>query len=108
ADAVARPERGDDLPAAHHLGGALDDDERLAPDVAQGGALDDDERLAPDVALGDELLALLERQLDGRLRDLAQLLGRAAGEQRDRGEVVEVLLTCHVGAAYGPPGRSAG
>ena len=62
-------------------------------------AVDDDEGLAAHVPLGDELLALVQRELDGRLGDVAQLLRRATREERDRGEMVEVVLACHGGAA---------
>src|SRR5262245_45355929 len=70
------------------------------PGAAGGGlTLDDDERLSPDVALGHELLALVQRQLDRGPGDVPELFGRAPREQRDRGEMVEVILACHGGAA---------
>src|ERR687897_247006 len=87
AHAVAGSELADLLPASGDVGAPFDDDEGLSTDVA----------------LCDELLALVDRQLDRRLGDLAQFLGGRAREERNRCKVVQVLLACHGGAAYGPP-----
>src|SRR5690606_3981340 len=85
----ARAEGGDLLSAPEHVGRALHDDERLPADVA----------------LGDELLALVDGELDRRPGDVPQLLVGAAGEQRDLGEVVEVLLACHERSLWRPGPR---
>src|SRR5919106_4446384 len=79
AHAVTRAQPPDLLTAAPHLGLALDDDERLAPDVA----------------LGDELPALVDVQLDGGLGDRPQLPGRGPREQGHGRQVVQVLVPCH-------------
>ena len=58
-----------------------------------GVALEQDEELAAGLALPGQLLAFLEVDLVGELRDLLELAARAVGEQRRPLDQVDLLVT---------------
>ena len=64
----------------------------LLPSWDTDGAFDQDEELAPESTLLDQCLALGPLDLVGEVRDHAELLLRATGEERNSGDQFDLRV----------------